>query len=62
MTQYQLTNNNNKALVPNFLGLAMDLNRLVRIGHMYFYLHSIQSKVTAYVTSLIDMFFFFNYF
>ena len=30
-------NNNNKALDPNYVGSAIDLNRLVKVGHIYFF-------------------------
>ena len=30
-------NNNNRALDPNYVGSAIDLNRLVKVGHIYFF-------------------------
>ena len=48
-------NNNNKALVPNFLGSALNPQQdKLRMAMCILFLHSILSAVIAFVTSLID--------
>ena len=38
-----------QALIPNFWGQQYILNRLIRVGHMYSFFHSILSEVIFFV-------------